>query len=85
MIENVGVAVGIGSEDQSVQLLFPFSVSEAAILSVGSWLTSGNVGQCRTMSKILYSSRARPKIGGGVEVGIAAPSLAVQKLFPLPA
>ncbi len=31
---------------------------------VGSWLTSGNVGQCRTMSKISYSSRARPKIGG---------------------
>ena len=66
MVENVGVAVGIESQAQSVQLLFPFPVSVAAIFIVGSWPTSGNVRQCRTMSTISYrpTSRARPKIGG---------------------
>ncbi len=64
MVENVGAAIGIGSEDQSIQFLFQFPVSEAAILIVGSWLTSGNVGPRRTMWKVSYSSRARPKIVG---------------------
>ena len=63
MVENVGVAVGIESQAQSVQLLFPFPVSVAAIFIVGSWPTSGNVGHCRTMSTISYSRRARSKIG----------------------
>ena len=44
----------------------------AAILIFGSWSTSGNVGQCRTMSTVSYPSWPWPKIWG-LEVGIAAP------------
>ncbi len=47
MVEDLGVTVGIGLQAQSVQLLFQFQVSVAAIFIVGSWPTSGNVGQCR--------------------------------------
>ncbi len=48
MVANVGVAVGIWSQEQSVRLLlFPFPVSVAAILIVSSRLKSGNVCQCR--------------------------------------
>ena len=80
MVANMGVAGGIGSLAQSVQLLFPFPVSVAASLIVGSWPTSGNVGQCRQYH--IHDGQGRKN---GVEVGIAAPSLAVQKLYPLTA
>ncbi len=86
MVDNVGVAVGIWSQAHSIQLLFPFPVSVAAILIFGNQPTSGNVGPCRTMWKVcesvtLKSGKAEKR---GVAVGIAAPTLAVQKLFPLP-
>jgi len=48
----------------------------AAILNFGSQTTSGNVGGDIVKSGMVDNV--------GVAVGIAAPSLAVQKLFPLP-
>ena len=63
MVANVGVAVGIGSQAQSVQLLFPFPVSVAGI--VGSGPKSGNAEQCLTMATVSYSIQTRPKIGEG--------------------
>ncbi len=48
----------------------------AAILNFGSRKTSGNVGGDIVKSGMVDNV--------GVAVGIAAPSLAVQKLFPLP-
>ena len=48
----------------------------AAILNFGSRTTSGNVGGDIVKSGMVDNV--------GVAVGIAAPSLAVQKLFPLP-
>jgi len=48
----------------------------AAILNFGSRTTSGNVGGDIVKSGMVHNV--------GVAVGIAAPSLAVQKLFPLP-
>ncbi len=62
MVANVGVAVGSGSQAQSVQMLYPVSV--AAILISGSRSTSGNVGRRRAVSAVAYPSRARPKYGG---------------------
>ncbi len=47
-----------------------------AILYFGSWTTSGNVlGDTVKLGMVDNM---------GIAVGIAAPSLAVQKLFPLP-
>ncbi len=84
IIANVGVAVGIESRAQSVQFLFPFPVSVAAILLFGSRSTSGNVG--RVTSGIVDSSISESGMAKhmGVEVEIAAPSVTGQKLFPLP-
>ncbi len=48
----------------------------AAILNFGSRTTSGNVGGDMVKSGMVDNVR--------VAVGIAAPSLAVQKFFPLP-
>ena len=79
MVANVGVAVEIGSQAQSVQFVFPFLVSVAVILIVGSWQTFGNVEQCRQ-----YHTQVKQGRKHGVEVGIATPSLTVQKLFSLP-
>ena len=47
MVANVGIAVAIGSQDHSVQLLFPFLVSVAVILNFGSRATSENVAHDR--------------------------------------
>ncbi len=84
MVANVGVAVRIGSQTQSVQLLFPFPVSVAAILIFGCRLMmamSGNVSRCRQ-----YHIRVGHDLKyERVEVGITAPSVTGQKLFPLPA
>ena len=77
MVANVGVAEGIESQAQPVQLLFPFPVSMAAILNFGSRPTSDKVDRVTSMSGMVENM--------GVEVGIAALSLTVQKLFPLPA
>ena len=66
MVANVGAAIGIGSQAQSVQLLFPFPVSVAAIIIFDNRSTSGNVGRRRSVSKVADLSRAWPKIGGGV-------------------
>ncbi len=85
MVTNVGIAVKIGSQAQSVQLLFPFPVLVAAILIFGIRSTSGNVGRLRAVSTVAYPSRAHENMGVEVEVEIAAPSLTGQKLFPLPA
>ena len=80
----MGVAVGIGSQAQSVQFLFPFPVLVAAFLIFGGRSTSGNVGRRRAVPTVVYPSRAWPK-RWGVEVGIVAQFVAGQKLFPLPA
>ncbi len=48
----------------------------AAILNFGSRTTSGNVRGDIVKSRMVDNI--------GIAVGIAAPSLAVQKLFPLP-
>ena len=48
----------------------------AAILNFGSRTTSGNVRGDIVMSGMIDNV--------GIAVGVAAPSLAVQKLFPLP-
>ncbi len=69
LVANVGVPVGIGSQAQSVQLLFPFPVSVAAIRIFGSWSTYDNV------DSIIFKSDMAEETG--VEVGIAAISLAV--------
>jgi len=53
MVANVGVAVGIWSQVQFVQLLFSFSVSAAPILIFSSWPKSDNVRKCPSMSKYL--------------------------------
>ena len=83
MVAKVGVAVGIWSQEQSVRLLlFSFPVSVAVILIVGSRPKSGNVCQCRHYH--CQVEQLRPKIRGGVEIGIAAPSLTVQRVFPIP-
>ncbi len=47
IVENVGLAVEIGSQAQPVQCLFPFPVLVAAILIFGSGATSDYVGQCQ--------------------------------------
>ena len=56
MVANVGVAVGIGSQAQPVQFVFPFPVLVDAILIFDSQSTSGNVGRRRA-----YPSRTLPK------------------------
>ncbi len=71
MVENVGVAVGIKSQAQSVQFLFPFPVSVAAIFIVGSWPTSSKDARVISKSGMVENM--------GVKVEIAAPSLTVQK------
>ena len=79
-----GLAVGIGSHAQTVQLLLPFPVSVAAILIFGSRST---YGQCRATSGSVDSSISESGMADnmGVEVEIAAPSVTGQKLFTLPA
>ena len=66
---------GSGSQAQSVQLLFPFLVSVAAILIFGSRSASGKVGRRLALSTVAYPSRVWPKIWGWVEVEITAPSV----------
>ena len=129
MVANVGIAVKIGSQAQSVHF-FPFPVLLGDILIFGisqRLATSGDVGQCRQYHILLWRGRKygckswnrgaichRSKIistpglmaailnvsrrttsgnlrgdvvksgmvdNMGIAVGIAAPSLAVQKLF----
>ena len=56
MVENVGVAVGIGSQAHSVQKLFPLPVSDAAILNlVGGRRReiSNNVGSVNAKSVLV--------------------------------
>ena len=64
MVANVGAAVEIISQAQSLLFLFPFLVLVAAILLFGSQLTSGNVERRRTVSTVAFPSRAWPKIWG---------------------
>ncbi len=79
MVGNVGVAVGIVSPAHCVQQLFPLPVSVAAILKAVD-------GRRREMSgdvdSIIFKSGLVENMG--VEVGIAAPSITVEELFPLP-
>ncbi len=70
MVTNVGVAVGIGSQAQSFQLLFPFPVSVAAVLIFGSQPTSGNVESARDVFVMVAKV--------GVAVGIVPPADCVQ-------
>ncbi len=87
MVANVGVAAGIGSQAQSVQFVFPFPVSVAAILIFGSRSTSGNVGRRRAVSGSVDSSLSESGMAENmrVEVEIAAPSVTGKTVFPLPA
>ncbi len=55
VVENVGTAFGIALHTTTVQELFPFPVSVAAILNFGS-------RQRRPVSTVSYSSRALSKI-----------------------
>ena len=72
MVANVTVTVEIGSQTDFVEQLFPIPVSVAVILAFGSLPTSSNVGNVGHYRKC------------GVKVGIAAPSLTIQKLFLFP-
>ncbi len=76
VVENFGVGVGIASTPISAEKLFPLPVFVVNILVP-------DVGRCRTMSVVSYLSRAWSKMWG-VAVGIASPSVSVQKLFLLP-
>ena len=58
MVANVGAAVEIESQAQSVQFLFPFSILVAAILIFGSRSTSSNTGRRRTVPTVGYPSHA---------------------------
>ena len=64
MVANVGAAVEIISQAQSLLFLFPFPAVVAAILIFGSQLTSGNVERRRTVSTVAFASRAYPRIWG---------------------
>jgi hypothetical protein len=75
MVANMGAAVG-SSRVHCVQKLFQFPVSVAAIVIFGSLSASDNVNSVIFKSGMAENMR--------VEVGIAAPSLTVQKLFALP-
>ncbi len=55
MVDNVGVAGEIASPSVSVQKLFPLPVPWPTL-----WIP--DVGLCRTMSAVSYSSRALSKI-----------------------
>ncbi len=69
MVANLGLAVEIGSQAQSVQFSFAFPVLMAAILIFGDRSTSGNVGRRRTVAdrESCIAENMR------VEVEIAAP------------
>ena len=58
MVANVGAAVEIISQAQSLLFLFPFPVLVAAILIFGSQLTPGNVERRRTVSTVAFPCRA---------------------------
>jgi len=72
MVENMGVAVEIASPYVSVQMLFPLPVP---------WQTLclPDIGLCRTMSAVSYSSRALSKIWP-IAYRLASLCLSIQKL-----
>ncbi len=78
--ENVGVAVRIASPTLSIQMLFPLPVSTSGSVADTSgfrcWPMSGRVGSDISESGIVDNV--------GVSVGIAALTLAVLLIFPLP-
>ncbi len=77
MTENMGVEVGIAAPSVTLRLkVISTSGLMAAILNFGSRITSGNVRGDIVKSGMVDNM--------GIAVGIAALSVAVQKLFPLP-
>jgi len=82
MVANVGVAVGIVSPSVSVQKLFPLPGSTSGFVAD---ICVSDVGRCQTMwvvGSVKFGSGVVENMG--VAVGIASPSVFVQKLFPLP-
>ena len=82
----MGEAVGKASPSLIVQTLFSLPVLLTAILKFGSRPLSINVGQRRLTSGSVLSVKSKSGVveNMGVEVGIAAPSVIVEKLLPLP-
>ncbi len=76
VVETVVTAVGIASPSLSVHKLFPLPVFIAVILSFRRWTMSADVGSDTGMSGVVETVVTA--------VGIASPSLSVQKLFPVP-
>ncbi len=83
----VGLAVRIAAPCLAVQKLFQLPVWLSAILNFGNLSSSTNVDQRwqTSASVLVVKSESGVVENMGVEVGIAAPSLTVRKLFPLPA
>ena len=78
MVAYVGLAVGIASPSVSVQKLFPLPVSTSGFVAD---TCVSDVGRCRGhIGSVKFGSDVVQNMG--VAVGIASPSVSVQKLFP---